>query len=99
MNDDDRLDKIREAALDRIDRSDRWFKGLIAAAGCCEVLGLVLLLVLMDFSNRTHVLILVAAMLVYLTIAFWTWALAAYANLNSPRILKAIDLLHRSADA
>ncbi len=53
----------------------------------------------MDFDNRTHVLILVAAMLVYLTIAFWTWALAAYANLNSQRILKAIDLLHRSPDA
>jgi uncharacterized membrane protein YhiD involved in acid resistance len=98
MNDTDRLDHIRETTLDRIDRSDRWFKGLIVAAGCCEVLGLVLMLVLMDFGNRTHVLILVAAMLVYLTIAFWTWALAAYANLNSQRILKAIDLLHRGAD-
>ena len=94
MNDARRLDDIREAALDRVERSRRWSFVLVIAAAVCEVAGLLALILLMDWSNRTHVLILVAAMLVYLTIAFWTWALAAYANSNSQRILKAIDLLH-----
>ena len=95
MTSEEALDDIREAAMNRIERSRGWFLGLIAAAGTCEVAGLVTFAFLMDFGDRTHVLILVAALLVYLTIGFWTWALAAHANANVFRILKAIDLLHR----
>jgi len=94
MTADERLDAIRKSTLDRIDRSDRWFKALIAVAFLTEIAGLTTFLLLMDFGDRTHWLILLAAVLVYMTIAWWTWGLAAHANRSSLRILQSLDLVH-----
>ena len=85
-----RLDEIREQTMARVQRSERWFKGLVIASGCTEVLGLVALLWVADFGDRTHVLILVATIMVYWVLALWTWALAAHASMNAQRILRAI---------
>lgn len=94
MNTDERLDAIRTSTLDRIDRSDRWFKAMIAVAFLTEIAGLTTFLLLMDFADRTHWLILVAAVLVYMTIGWWTWGLAAHANRSALRIIRSLDLLH-----
>ena len=91
---DTHLDRIRRDTLDQISRSQRWFKWLVVMAGIFEAGGLTAYLVVMDFDNRLHWLILIAAGLVYLTTGFWTWALAAHATSRSWRLLKAIDLLH-----
>ena len=92
MSTENKLDVIREETMDRIGRSERWFKGLMGAAALIEVAGLIALLLLMDFGDRTHVLILIAALLVYWVLGLWTWALAAHASMYAQRILKAIDL-------
>ena len=92
------LDRIRQASLNAAHRSERWFKALIALAGIAEVGGLTAYLLVMDFGERLHWLILIAAGLVYMTTAFWTWALAAHATTRSHRLLKAIDLLHDKLD-
>jgi len=91
---DTQLDRIRQDALNQITRNERWFKWLVALAALVEAGGLITYLVVMDFGDRLHWLILIAAGLVYLTIAFWTWAMAAHATSRSWRLLKAIDLLH-----
>ena len=91
---DTQLDRIRLDTLDQISRSERWFWWLVAMAGIFEAAGLTTYLLVMDFDNRLHWLILIAAGLVYLTTGFWTWALAAHATSRSWRLLKAIDLLH-----
>ena len=95
----DKLDEIRSDTLRQIERSECWFKVLVGISFAVELAGLVTFLLLMDFNDRRHQLILVAAVLVYLTISFWTWALAAHANLNARRILRAVDLLHEMPEA
>lgn len=94
MNTEQRLDALRTATLERIDRNDRWSKVLIAIAFLTEIAGLGAYLLLMDFEDRTHWLILLAAVLVYLTLAWWTWGLAAHANHGALRVLRSLDLLH-----
>lgn len=95
----ERFDSIRGAALDRIDRDERWFKLLIGLAGLVECAGLVGLFWLMDFGDRLHLLILIAALLVYMTLGLWTWALAAHASMNAKRILQSIEMLHRHSES
>lgn len=91
MNDQD-LDRIRGQALDRVARAERVFKRLVAAAFAVEVGFLVAYFVLMDFSDRLHWLILVAAGLVYLTVATSLLALGAYLHLAEQRLLRAIGI-------
>ncbi len=93
------LDRIRQDTLERISRSERWFKWLVVLAAVVETGGLITYLVVMDFGDRLHWLILIAACLVYLTTGFWTWALAAHGTASSWRLLKAIDLLHERLDS
>ncbi len=97
MSLENNLDRIRENTMGRLERSRRWFVGLIVAAGVVETAGVVALLVLCDYSNRTHLLIVIAAFLVYWVLALWTWALAAHSSMNAQRILKAIALWHDDA--
>ena len=92
------LDRIRQETLDAAARSERWFKALVTLAGAAELGGLTAYLLVMDFGDRLHWLVLIAAALVYITTAFWTWALAAHATVRSHRLLKAIDLLHDKLD-
>lgn len=70
------------------------FKAMIAVAFLTEIAGLTTFLLLMDFADRTHWLILVAAVLVYMTIGWWTWGLAAHANRSALRIIRSLDLVH-----
>ena len=97
MTSEHRLDHVREQTMDRIRRNETWFRGLIAAAAVVEVAGLVALLLLSDFGNRTHVLILVATLMVYWVLGLWTWALAAHGSVNAQRVLKAIELWREDA--
>lgn len=96
---DTQLDRIRQDTLAQISRSEHWFKWLVVLAATTESAGLITYLVVMDFGDRLHWLILIAAVLVYLTTGFWTWALAAHATSRSWRLLKAIDLLHERLDS
>ncbi len=84
-----------DEALKQIGRNEVYFKVLIGVAAVFEVCGLAAFLLVMDFNTTLHWLVLIAAGLVYLTLAFWTWALAAHGNANAHRILKAVELLHQ----
>jgi hypothetical protein len=91
MSDADRGDAAVAAALARIDRSERRFKALIVLAALVEAICIGAFLWLMDFRERLHWLVLLAAILVYATLAVGLFALGAHVNAAVLRVLRAIE--------
>lgn len=87
------VDRVRGAALDRIERSERHYKAAFFGAAIVEAFFLVGFLLLADLSNRIHFLLLLATIAVYSILAFGLVALGSYINRNTLRILKAVELL------
>jgi hypothetical protein len=81
------------AALDAADRHDRQSRMVLIGAAALEALGLGAALLLMDFGNRTHLLMLVLAVLVYGTLALGMLALSARMSADNARLLQALQLL------
>ena len=86
------LDSVRAAALARIDRSERNFKLAFIAAAIVEGGFIVSFLLLADFSNRLHVLLLISTVSGYSIIGFGLFALGAHINRGIARVLKALEL-------
>ena len=86
------LDAVRVAALARIDRSERNFKLAFIGAAIVESAFLVSFLLLADFSNRMHVLLLISTMSCYTIVALGLLALGAHVNRSIARVLKAVEL-------
>ncbi len=74
------FDSIRGTVLDRMERENMWLKVTIGAAAVAEVLLLVLVLWLADFHDRTHVLIVVSAVLTYTIVALGLVALGVHVS-------------------
>ncbi|HEX6748938.1 MAG TPA: hypothetical protein VF092_16695 [Longimicrobium sp.] len=91
------LDRIRRSALDEIDRRERWFKLSLAGAVLVEAILLLAFLLLADLHDRTHLLLLVSAVLVYSTLALGLAALGAHVSRTGARILAALELAHAGA--
>ena len=96
MHPESNLDDVRQQALDKIEQSEGLYKSFIVIAAALEAIFLVLYLVLMDFSNTTHWLILIAAALVYGTITVGLFALGSYLDFGLKRLLQSIELLAES---
>ena len=88
------LDTVRAAALARIDRSDRNFKIAFFAAAVIESAFIVSFLLLADFSNRMHMLLLISTVSCYSIVGFGLIALGAHMNRGIARVLKALELTH-----
>jgi hypothetical protein len=99
MSDKINFEQIRSQALERIDRSEKNFKLAFYAAVMVEGLFLVAFLLLMEFSNRTHVLLLIAAIGVYSIVVLGLVALGAHFNRGILRVLQAIDLSKDNSEA
>lgn len=98
MSDRSTTNDARRKALDRIEESEFLFKSLFLLMAFLELgLGITLIL-LTDFSNRVHLLVFLAACVVYAPLVCGLGALWAHSNRNTQRILKAIDLLADSSD-
>lgn len=93
------LDELRHNALERIDRSERAFRGWVIAAGVVEAAGLIAFILLADFSDRTHLLLLVAALLIYGTLAMGIIALGAFIRVGLLRVVKAIEVCTGAEEA
>jgi hypothetical protein len=87
------LDGVRGEALARIERGERNFKLAFFAAVAFEALFLVVFLLAADFSNRTHVLLLVATVGGYTVVVLGLVVLGAHVSRVGGRVLKAIELL------
>ena len=85
------LDTIRESTLARIERNERNYKLMCVGAAFIEVAFLAAFLLLADFSNRVHLLLLISSMTVYTIIGFGLFALGLHVNQNALRIINAIE--------
>ena len=79
-------------ALERIDRAERRYKQAFLAAVAVEAAALPVYLLLADFTNRTHVLLLIASVATYTIIAIGLVALGAHVNRNTLRVLRAVEM-------
>ena len=86
------IDAVRVAALARIDRSERNFKLAFAGAIIVESLFVASFLLLADFSNRLHVLLLISIVSCYTIVVLGLVALGAHVNRGIARVLKAVEL-------
>jgi hypothetical protein len=93
MSEVNNVDRVRGAALDRIERSERHYRLAFFGAAIIEVFFLVGFLLLADLSNRMQLLLLLATVAVYSILAFGLVALGSHMNRNTLRVLKAVELL------
>ncbi len=89
------LDAVRGEALARIERGERNFKLAFFAAVVFEGLFLAAFLAAADLTNRTHLLMLIAAVGGYTIIVLGLVALGAHVSRGFARVLKAVELLDR----
>jgi hypothetical protein len=85
----------RRLALDRIDRIERNARYTMLGVVAVEFLFLLTFIALADFHNRTHVLILIAAVGTYSILGLGLIALGTRVSRDTQRILKAIDLIRQ----
>ncbi len=91
----EKINEIRENTLNQIERNERNYKFSFIGAAFVELLFLVAFLLLADFSNRVHVLLLIMTIVIYTIMAFGLLALGLHVNRNTLRVLNAIELLEK----
>jgi hypothetical protein len=95
MTDHPVLDIVRTEALDRIDRVERRYRLAFFGAVAIEVTFLAAYVLLADFSNRLHVLLLLATVAIYSLLALGLVALGAHVTRSTLRIIRAVELVDR----
>src|SRR5262249_24394437 len=96
MSDAPNLDRVRGAALDRIERGERQQKATILAEGLMEAALLLGFVVLGDLRHRVHLLIFLAAVAVYGIVCLGLVVLGIHVTKCTERVLKALELLDRT---
>jgi hypothetical protein len=86
------LDNVRAEALARVERSERNFKLAFLGAVFVESAFVVSFVLLADFSNRLHVLLLISTVSCYSIVVLGLVALGTHINRGLARILKAMEL-------
>jgi hypothetical protein len=90
--DKEMLKSVRQRTLDRIERYERTFKVIFAAAMVIEATFIWGFIKLADFSNTTHALIFLSMAATYVFLAIGLIALGVQLNRIGRLILKAIEL-------
>lgn len=84
------LDAVRTAALRDAEKSERLGKYLLISAALFEAVTLAVVVVYMDWSDSTHVVVFLCACLVYAPLAFGLVSLRAWLEGSNQRILTAL---------
>jgi hypothetical protein len=90
MSDANRPDRARVTALERIERAERKYRFGFAAVAAAEAIFLAAYLLLMDFHDRLHWLILLAAVLTYGVVLIGVVNLGIYVNASTQAIVRAV---------
>jgi len=85
------LDNIRQTTLRRIEQTERNYKLMFVGVALIEMVFLAAFLLLADFSNRVHLLLLISSISVYTIVGFGLIALGLHVNQNALRIINAIE--------
>jgi hypothetical protein len=93
MSEKANLDEVRGKVLAGIERSERNFKLVFMIAAVWEAIFLLAFILAADFSNRLHLLLLIATVGSYSIVVIGLIALGAHINRGVLRILKAIEML------
>ena len=96
MSNTNNISGVRQTALDRIERSERQYKIAVFVAAAIEAFFLGGFLLLADFSNRMHVLLLIATVAIYSILALGLVALGIHVNRSTLRVLNAVELMGRT---
>jgi hypothetical protein len=94
----DPLDYILGGVLDSAEKAEKRFNQATLLAVLVEASLLVTFLLVMDFDQRLHWLLLIAAVLTYGTVVAGLVMMGAFINMNTLRVLKAIELIGRDDD-
>ena len=94
----DPQDDILGSILDTAEKAEKRFIRATQLAGLVEASLLVTFLLVMDFDQRLHWLLLIAAVLTYGTVVAGLLVMGAFINMNTLRVLKAIELIGRDDD-
>jgi hypothetical protein len=89
----DTSSSLLRTALDEADRHEREARFALIGMAVVEAGLLALALYLMDFDDRTHLLMFVLSMLTYLTLALAMLGFAARSSGSNARVLHAIQML------
>ena len=90
---DERLDEARGQVLDRMESGDRMFNFAMGAASILELAMLVACILLVDWSDRTQVLLFVIFILSYFILVLCMVALAGHVTRSTGRVLAVIEAL------
>lgn len=90
---ENRLDEIRGRALARVERSERHLKLGIIGFAILDTSFFVAFLLVMDFSNKLHLLIFMASSGFYLLLLLGLILLGLQVKRDTQLVLRAIELL------
>ena len=90
-----KTDEIRSNTLKHIERTESNYKLAFIGAAVVELLFLAAFVLLADFTNRSHLLLLIAAMAIYTILAAGLFALGMHVNRNTLRVIRAIETMQR----
>ena len=90
------LDNIRESTLKQMERTERNYRLMFVGAAIIEVIFIAAFLLLADFSDNLHLLLLISSMTVYTIVGCGLTALGLHVNRNALRIINAIESIGES---
>ncbi len=90
---ENRLNEIRGKALDRVEKSERNLKLGIIAFLILDTAFFIVFLLVMDFSNKLHVLIFMASGGFYMLLLIGLIVLGLLIRRDTQLLLRAIDLM------
>jgi hypothetical protein len=94
----DQLDKAREDVLDRMEAGQRLINFATGAAGLLELGMLVACILLVDWSDRTQVLLFLIFILSYFILVLCMLALAGHVSRSTARVLAVLEARQEERD-
>ena len=92
----EKINEIRANTLNLVERNERNYKLAFVGAAFIEALFITAFLLLADFSNRVHVLLLITTITIYTILAFGLLALGLHVNRNTLRVLNALEMIGKT---
>ena len=92
----DNINDVRINTLKQIEKTESYYKLVFVAAAIIELAFFAAFLLLADFSNRSHLLLLLAAIAIYTILTMGLIALGIYINRSTLRVIRAIETIGRS---
>ena len=92
-------DAARQTALNEIEQRQNAAKWTIIGAALIESILLLAIFIVIDLTNKTHQLIFLTAMLVYLPVCLGMVALGLHQSRNTKRMLLAMQMLSEGRKA